>query len=116
MGVVNGILNVCAASLIGSALPTHIGIGTSGLTFNSGNTVLGLEFDRNAFTSTDLSQGSQVTFICDFSPTEISGITLREFGTFTTGSTLLNRETLVSPVTFDGTQELQIQQTFRFYK
>ena len=115
MGIVTNGLNVISANMAGSSLPTKIAIGISGLAFTSGQTTLGSETDRNAIVSTDLSSAEQVTFISNFSPTEISGTIMREFGTFTSGSVMLDRQVLAGSLVFDGEQELQIQETFSFF-
>ena len=114
MGITETCLSVVAANMAGSALPTHTAIGKSGLAYASGQTTLGSEFDRNAYTSADVSIGSEITFITDFSPTETSGLVLKEYGTFTTGSSMLNREVLTGSLVFTGEEELQVQQTFEF--
>lgn len=115
MGVTTAGLNVFAANMAGSALPTHIAIGDSGTTFTSGDTSLANETDRNIISDFDLSTNSQVTMISNYTPIEMSGTILREFGVMTTGSTMVNRSVLNGSAVFDGDQELQIQQTFKFY-
>ena len=114
MGITTEGLNVIAANMTGSTLPTHTAIGTSGTTFVSGDTALAVETDRNAFSSSTVGT-EQVTFTTDYTPIEMSGTILKEFGTFTTGSAMLNREVLVGSSVFDGDQELQIQQTYKFF-
>ena len=114
MGITTAGLSICASSLVGSALPTHVGIGIGSATFVSGNTALTSEFDRNFIDSSDLSVVEQVTLISNWSPNDISGCILREFGCFTLGSQMLNREVLTGSLVFDGEQELQIQQTVLF--
>lgn len=100
--------------MTGSALPSHIAIGNGSSTVVSGNTALLSETDRNPITSYDTSTAGQVTLIANFSASEISGTILKEFGTFTLGSVMLNREVLTGSVLFTGEEELQIQQTFKF--
>ena len=112
MGLVTTALNVIAANMAGSSLPNSIAIGNSGLAFASGNTTLGSETDRNLITDSDLASSNQVTFITNFTPTELSGLSLKEFGTFTSGNVMLDRQVLVGSLVFDGEQELQIQETF----
>ena len=117
MGITTAGLSVCAASLAGSyGTSNHwIAVGTSGLTYVSGNTVLGSEFDRNQIDTNDLSTPEQVTFYANWSPNDISGCIMREHGMFTaTGSQMLNREVLTGSLVFDGEQELQIQSVFLF--
>lgn len=111
MGVTTTALNVIAANMAGSALATHIAIGTSGTTFASGQTALASETDRNVINEYDIGT-QKVTMIANWSPTEISGTILKEYGVMTTGSSMLNREVLTGSIVFDGESELQIQQTF----
>ena len=112
MGVTTAGLSVVAANMAGSALPTHIAIGISGLAYASGNTVLGSETDRNQIDTYDLGTTEEITMIANWTPLEISGTILREYGTMTAGSEMLNREVLAGSLVFDGEQELQIQNTF----
>ncbi len=117
MAITTAGLSVCASALGGSYGTTnhYIAVGISGLTFASGNTVLGSEFDRNQVDTNDLSTGEQITLIANWSPNDISGCVLREHGTFTgVGSQMLNREVLTGSLVFDGEQELQVQQTILF--
>lgn len=115
MGITTVGLNVFAANLTGSALLTHIGIGDGKTAYVSGNTALVNETDRNLITTTDLTTAKKVTLITNHSPPEISGLFLSEFGAFTTGSTMANREVLAGSVQFTGENELQIQQTYEFF-
>jgi len=119
MGITTQCLNAIPAIMAGSYSfepgSGYIAIGISGLAFASGNTTLGSETDRNAISSSDLSTPEQITFTADWSATEMSGTILKEFGTITVGSALMNREVLTGSQVFDGEQELQIQQTFKFY-
>lgn len=115
MGITTKALNVISANMTGSALITYIGIGTGSTTFASGNTTLSNETDRNIVNAYDLSTSSQVTMTSNFVPLEMSGTILKEFGTFTTGSSMPSRDVLAGSLLFDGEQELQIQSTFKFY-
>jgi len=114
MGITTNGLSVIAANMTGSALPTYIAIGIGSDVYASGNIALDAESDRNQINSTDLTTPKEVTFIANWSPQEISGTILHEFGAITTGSTLINREVLTGSLVFDGEQELQIQQTYTF--
>lgn len=116
MGIVTQGLSICASALAGSygANGFYIGVGKSGLTYVSGNTILGSEFDRNPVDTYDLTTAEQITMYANWSPNNISGCVLREFATFTLGSAMLNREVLTGSLVFDGEQELQIQQTIKF--
>ncbi len=115
MGITTTALNVIATNMTGSSLPNAIAVGTSGTAFASGNTALAVETDRNVINTNDLTVNEQVTFISNWAPAEISGTILKEHGTFTLGSLMLNREVLTGSLVFDGEQELQIQQTFKLF-
>ena len=115
MGITTQGLSILAAALAGSYSGNQwIAIGTSGTTFASGNTTLATEFDRNPINTNDLSTTEQVTMIANWSPNDISGCVLKEFGVFTAGSQMLNREVTTGSLVFDGEQELQVQQTVLF--
>ncbi len=110
-------LSVCAAALAGSyGTNNHwIAVGTSGIAYASGNTALGSEFDRNQVNINDLSVNEKITMISNWSPNDISGCIMKEFGVFTSiGSQMLNREVMAGSIIFDGESELQIQQTIIF--
>jgi len=115
MGIVTGGLSICAAALAGSYTMNHyIAAGAGSTAFASGNTALVSEFDRNQVDTNDLTTTEQVTMIANWSPNDISGLTMKEFGTFTAGSVMLNREVLTGSLVFTGEQELQVQQTILF--
>jgi len=115
MGIVTGGLDICAASLAGSANPTDIAIGTSGVAYASGQTSLGVETDRNQINTRDTTTPATTNFIANFTPFEISGTILREFGTFNSGNVMLDRQVLNGSLVFDGEQELQIQDSVKFF-
>lgn len=115
MGITTGGLSICAAALAGSYDTNHyIAVGAGSTAFASGNTVLVSEFDRNQIDTNDLSINEEVTMIANWAPNDISGLTMKEFGTFTIGSAMLNRELLTGSLVFTGEQELQVQQTIEF--
>lgn len=115
MGVTTVGLSICAAALGGSYSANHyIGVGSTDTAFASGNTVLANEFDRNQIDTNDYTTDEQVTMVANWSPNDISGCILKEFGVFTTGSAMLNREVMTGSLVFDGEQELQVQQTVLF--
>ena len=115
MGITTEGLSVCAAALGGSYTTSHyIAVGIGSTAFVSGNTALVSETDRNQINTNDLTSPEQVTMIADWSPNDISGTIMKEFGTFTAGSAMLNREVLAGSLVFDGEQELQVQQTIKF--
>jgi len=108
-------MSVIAANMTGSALPTATAIGTSGIAYASGNTALGVEVERNLYSTSDLASAKEVTFTTDWSPVEVSGIIVKEHGMFTAGSTMLNREVLTGSLVMTGEEELQVKTTYKFY-
>lgn len=115
MVITNNGLDAIAA-LIGNSgtTPGFIAIGSGDTAASTTDTTLEFETDRNTVTSTDLTIPQNVTWIADYSSTEISGLTLTEFGLFNAGAggTLFNRE-VVGSIVFEGDRELQVQTTFR---
>lgn len=112
-------LDVIAATTTGSnLLGVGIGqmaVGAGSQTMSTSNTSLVNEFDRNQIDSIDLSTSAQSTFISNWSPLEISGLVLKEHGFTTEGSKFVAINTLTGSVVFDGEQELQIQQSLKFF-
>ena len=106
-------------SLIGSpqpTIPTDMAIGSGTTAFDAGDSQLEKENDRVNLTSYDISTNKVVTYIADFNSTSISGLDVSEFGLFNdptadTGS-IFNRQ-VITPLTFEGDRELQVQVTFR---
>ena len=66
------------------------------------------------FSSRNIATPRFVTFIADFGVSTMSGTNLAEFGVKISGATLFNREGF-EPLTFDGTNEAQIQITFEIF-
>ena len=115
MGITTDGLSVIASNMAGSSLPTNIAIGSGTNAFASGQSGLQYQTDSNLINDNDLTTLEQVTFISNFSPVEISGAIVTEFGTFTSGTVMLDRQVLTGSLVFDGEQELQIQETFKFF-
>lgn len=116
MGLTTDCLKSMAGLMGGSgAIPSHIAIGTGSSTVVSGNTALDTETDRNVITSLDLTTPKDVTYIADYSATELSGTTMFEWGLFNAASTgsMFMRE-VIGSIAFAGDMELQIQSTLRF--
>lgn len=114
MGITTNGLSILAANMTGSALVIACGVGSTSTAFASGNTALANEFERNLYSSADLSTTEQITFTTDWSPVEVSGLVMKEHGMFTAGSTMLNREVLAGSLVFTGEEELQVQQKLIF--
>jgi len=116
MGLVDTGIQSIAAVMGGSgAIPTHIAIGTGSSTVATNQTALDTETDRNALTSIDLTVAKDVTYIADYSSTELSGTTMTEFGLFNaaTAGSMYMRE-VIGSVAFQGDLECQIQCSLRF--
>ena len=99
--------------------PFYCAIGTGSTVNNGSQYNLNAERNRSYFTSSDFSTSQKWTTIADFSTVTMSGASFREFGwinTATSGTgSLWNYETFANAITFDGTNELRIQQTWRVY-
>ena len=116
MGLTTDCLKSIAGIMGGSGvIPSYIAIGTGSSTVVSGNTALDTETDRNALTSIDLTVAKDVTYIADYSATELSGTTMTEWGVFnaSTAGSMFMRE-VIGSIAFAGDLELQIQSTMRF--
>ena len=115
-------LSGAAALLTGSStqIPRFCAIGTGSAAENPaiGSLVSEALSDRKDFTSRDDTTANQVTWVYDFSSIEMSGTTLSEFGVGT-GSVigvqdLWNREGFAG-TEFDGSNELKIEVTYRYF-
>jgi len=109
----SGVQNAIAS--ISSNRPQYLAIGSGVTGATSTDRILVHEFARRYRTSVDTSTANQILFIGDWNGLEVSGLSLTETGMFTesvisTGS-LWNREQFTA-VTFDGTNDLQIQLTY----
>jgi len=117
MGITtDGVKSIAVIMGNSGTVPTHIAIGDGDTAFSTSDTTLDNETDRNIITTRDLSVGSNVTWTADFSSSEISGTTLREFGLFnaSAGGNLFQRE-VIGSIEFEGERELQIQITHKYY-
>lgn len=112
-----------AIMLAGSQnIPQYLGIGSGSGTALSGNVVLVKEMftgDRIQYTTRDhVTNPRFVTWVFDKSAPQLSGLQVSEFGIFHTSGiatgSLWNRESF-PPITFDGTQELQVELQFEVY-
>ncbi len=112
-------LKSMAAIMGGSgAIPSYIAVGAGSTAPVSGNTALVSETVRKGITSIDLTVAKDVTYIADYSSTELSGTVFAEWGLFnaSTAGSMFKRETFptVGSIVFAGDLELQIQSTIRF--
>ena len=115
MPIVNDGLNVMSANMAGSNININfIAIGESDDPWTENDSSLGSELKRVPILIKDLTTPHTVIMNAAFTPTEISGLTITEIGTFTQDDVLINREVLTVPITFDGLSEFQVQQSIVF--
>lgn len=102
----------------GTSYPRYCDIGSGSGSFNISDSGLKAVYDQADYSSIDSSTAREVSWTYDFNSVEMSGNTLLEFGlTGTSGAgagDTWNREAF-SSITFDGTNELQIQVTYQIY-
>ena len=96
-----------------------IGDGSGAEVTTLGSLIAESGTQRNDFTTREINITQRVTWLFDFSSTEMSGLALREYG-IGAGSTvgvndLWNREGLAAAIQFDGSNELQIEITFEIF-
>jgi hypothetical protein len=109
---------ILAGSYITNNYPSYFLIGSgSGITIAS-QTTLSYATDRQAVTSTNGSTAYKVTWLGDWNSVEMSGTQLKEVGmiisgTGTTGS--MWSKTGFAGITFDGTNELRVQESWEIY-
>lgn len=107
--------------LIGGSLtsgPSYYKIGTGSSTVQNTDTDLLTSTDRQEFTSTSFPNSTQVQFQGDWNVTEMSGIQLAEFGIAGSNTALQGSiwsRTVIPSLTFDGTNELRIQETWEVF-
>lgn len=107
-----------AIGVNGPTRPQYLAIGSGSGADAISVIALVHEVDRNAPTSINTSTTNKIIYTTDFNSVEMSGIDLREIGMFTesaasTGS-CWDKEGF-GAVTFDGTNELQVQLTYNIY-
>jgi hypothetical protein len=99
-------------------IPTYFMIGIGSGTILPTQSGLFSPSDKNLLTSVDASVPRKITYIGDWSSVELSGLTISEWGI--TGSAIgvagsAYSETVFGGIAFDGTNELQIQETWEVY-
>ena len=119
MIVDNGKSGLALAFAGSMVVPRYCGLGSGSGAVNVNNTDLVAEVGSRAdFTTRDITTVKEVEWVFDFSSVTMSGINLKEFGLFdnqAVGSgTMWCREGF-DTITFDGTNELQIQITFEVF-
>lgn len=116
MVVTNAGLDAISKVIGGSgAVPGYFAIGSGNTSPTTGDTTLEYETDRNAYSSVDTSVNKTITWIGDFTSTEVSGLSLTEFGLLNAASNgnLFHRE-VIGSIVFDGDVGLQLQTTIKF--
>lgn len=109
-----------ALLLTGSATvyPTYFMIGSGSGTTTAGNTELVHPYDRQAVTSINDDTTQKIKWTGDWNSTEISGIQLTEFGLCASGPTTTGSmwsKIGLPGITFDGTNELRIEENWEVY-
>jgi len=97
--------------------PQYLGLGSgSGAVANTNVVLISESGTRNTPTSVSMTTQKEITYTIDYNSLVMSGLSLTEFGMFTylTGGSLWNREGFTA-VSFDGTNELQVQLTYQSY-
>jgi len=100
---------------VGSANPPRyaaIGSGSGADVASLGSLVAEVQASRRDFTTRSITTAAQVSFTYDYGSTTMSGLDLREFGvggSQAKGTNDLWIREAFAPVTFDGSNELQLQ-------
>jgi hypothetical protein len=113
--------NRMAQILIGESvdIPTYFILGSGSGTAYATQTDLYNPWDRQSVTSTNGSVPLKITWIGDWNAIEMSGNQLREWGMIASGigtaGSVWSRNTMANALTFDGTSELRIQETWEIF-
>mgnify|MGYP001618928692 CR=1 FL=1 len=102
----------------GITAPTYFIIGSGSGTALVTQTALLAAIDRQPVTSTDMSVTQKVKWTGDWTSSEISGTALTEFGMIISGGGLtgsLWSRSVIPAITFDGTNELRIEENWQIY-
>ena len=98
--------------------PQHFMIGSGSGTANATDTTLVFAVDRQALTQTTFPATQKAAYQGDWNSVEMSGIQLQQFGVTESGTgTTGSMWSIVSlpPLTFDGTNELRIEEVFEVF-
>jgi len=115
--ITNNARNRTALLIGGSSIvhPQYFIIGTGSETVDVSDTTLVTASDRQEFTSTAYPSASGITWQGDWNAAEISGTQLTEWGVIPSGAELTGSiwsHHNTAAVTFDGTNELRIIETW----
>jgi hypothetical protein len=113
----NKIANWIAGS--DSDVPSYFMLGSgSGTTYVTQSDLYN-PWDRQEATSINGSTTFKIKWIGDWTSIELSGNQLREWGLIISGpgtaGSVWSRNTMGLPITFDGTQELRIEETWEIF-
>lgn len=109
------------ALLIGGStttIPSYMMIGSGSGTSTASMTTLIYPLNRNAVTSTDATTTYNVIYTGDWNSVQMSGLFLTEYGLTISGTGLTGSmwsRTDLPSITFDGTNELRIQETWEVF-
>lgn len=103
---------------VSGIIPRWFGIGTGSKTESASVTSPGSEWTRTVFSSTDISTFKQVTWAMDQNSVQMSGCNLKEFYLLTgsPGNEIWHYVNFGNGITFDGTNELRIELTWKKYR
>lgn len=93
-------------------------IGTGSSTVTVSDTTLQTAIDRQLITAVTFPAAKQIIWQGDWNSVEMSGIQLQEFGMIKSGTGLTGSiwsRALTDIITFDGTNELRIEETWDFF-
>jgi hypothetical protein len=110
--------NSGVATGLADSVPGYFVIGSGSGTALVTQTILINTFDRQLMTSTDVTTVQKVTFQGDWNSIELSGTNITEFGLIQSGGGITGSiwsRTGFPGITFDGTNELQIQETMEVF-
>jgi len=102
----------------GFTAPAYFMLGSGSGTALATQTTLIAAVDRQAITSTNSGTAFKTTWQGDWTSIEMSGIQLTEFGLIISGGGLtgsLYSRASIPSLTFDGTNELQIQECWEVF-
>ena len=98
--------------------PIAIAIGSGSGTALAVDTSLAYPVDGQAFTATTYPSSQKIKQQGDWNSVEMSGIQLQQFGMITSGAGVTGSvwsKTSLPPLTFDGTNELRVEENWEVY-
>lgn len=101
-----------------SSYPEYFIIGAGSSVVSASNTELVSATDRQIFTSVSYPSSTKLQWQGDWNALEVSGLTLQEMGAVASGAGLTGSiwsRIVIPSVTFDGSNELRIEETWEFY-